>query len=58
MASPAARRRAHHPADLNDLIADAINAGDLDAFLDARDADATVVVRPWLTRRASRCSCR
>jgi uncharacterized protein (TIGR02246 family) len=39
-----APRRARQPADLHEIVRDAINGGDLDAFLDAHDDDATVVV--------------
>jgi hypothetical protein len=37
---------AHTPDELHAIIQDAINRADLDAFLDAHDDDATVVVPP------------
>lgn len=37
---------AHTPEDLHAIIQDAINRADLDAFLDAHDDDATVIVPP------------
>jgi uncharacterized protein (TIGR02246 family) len=41
-----APHRARHPADLPAILRDAVNGGDVDAYLDAHDADATVVVPP------------
>jgi uncharacterized protein (TIGR02246 family) len=41
-----ARRRAHCPEDLHAILREAINGRDLDAFVDAHDHDATVVVPP------------
>ena len=44
--SAPARRQAHTPDDLHAIIQDAINQADVEAFLDALDDDATVVVQP------------
>ena len=47
MPSPAhVRSPAETPDELHVIIQDAINRADLDAFLDAHDDDATVVVPP------------
>ena len=47
MPSPARiGRAAGDPADLYAVVQEAINGGDLDAFVDAHDHDATVVVPP------------
>lgn len=40
------RPPAHTPDELHAIVQDAINRADLDAFLDAHDDDATVVVPP------------
>lgn len=40
------RSPAHTPDELHAIIQDAINRADLDAFLDAHDDHATVVVPP------------
>jgi uncharacterized protein (TIGR02246 family) len=37
---------AHAPEDLHRIVEDAMNRGDLEAFLDAHDEHATVVVPP------------
>lgn len=46
MTSSPVRSPAHTPAELHALIQDAVNRGDVAAFLDAHDEDATVVVPP------------
>lgn len=46
MPKPTSTRRAHEPGDLLDVVQDAINRADVDAFLAAHDEGATVVVPP------------
>jgi ketosteroid isomerase-like protein len=45
-ASAPARRPAHRPEELHAIVAHAFNAGDLEAFTDAYEHDATIVVPP------------
>jgi uncharacterized protein (TIGR02246 family) len=45
-ASGHVRGPANTPEELHAIVADAFNAGDLEAFTDAHDDDATVVVVP------------
>ena len=44
--STSTRRAAREPAELYAIIQDAVNAADIDAFVDAHDDDATVVIPP------------
>jgi uncharacterized protein (TIGR02246 family) len=45
-APPPGPSSAHTPEELHSIIQDAFNRADLEAFLDAHDDDATVVVPP------------